>query len=93
VDEPKSLYNNWEVPNDEGSELYIQVHQFVSEIMNRMVERGYKIRDVAGIMHSAVGVAEAETCLVRNTQQYKRENSLSAEDRERVADGLSPIGG
>lgn len=70
--ELKSLYNEWESSTTEGHELYSEVSRALEPIMQRMEEKGFRLREVAHVMHSAIGELEAVHCLTRNMAAYKK---------------------
>lgn len=72
MDALKSLYNDWEVSTPEANELYREISLALEPIMKRMVAGGFKIRDVAHTMHSAVGELEAYHCIRRNSDAHSR---------------------
>ena len=68
----KSLYNNWEVSGEIGNALFNEALDALQPIMDRHVAKGYRIREIAHQMVSAVTMLEAETCIRRNSQMYKQ---------------------
>lgn len=67
----QSLYNNWEVSSEVGNNVFTEALDALQPIMERYVADGYRIREIAHQMTSAVMMLEAETCIRRNTQMYK----------------------
>jgi hypothetical protein len=67
----KSLYNDWEVSTEVGNELWDESFRALKPIMQRYMEMGYPIRQIAHEMLGAVTILEAETNLLRNTKMHQ----------------------
>jgi hypothetical protein len=67
----KSLYNDWEVSTEVGNELWDESYRALKPILQRYMEMGYPLRQIAHEMLSAVTLLESETCLLRNTKMHK----------------------
>ena len=67
----KSLYTDWEVSTEVGNELFDESFRALKPIMQRYVELGYPIRQIAHEMISSITILESETNLLRNMKMHK----------------------
>ena len=67
----KSLYNDWEVSTEAGNELFDESFRALKPIMQRYMDMGYPIRQIAHEMIGSVTILEAETNLLRNMKMHK----------------------
>ena len=67
----KSLYNDWEVSTEVGNALFDESFRALKPIMQRYMEMGYPIRQIAHEMLSSITMLEAETNIIRNTTMHK----------------------
>lgn len=73
----KHLYNEgYESSTTEGNALFEEFCRALRPIFERMNAAGYSIREVSHTAFSAVGLTEAETVLLRNLDQHKREQEI-----------------
>src|SRR5579863_8326475 len=67
----RSLYSDWEVSTEVGNELFEESYGALKPIMQRYMEKGYPIRQIAHEMLSSITMLESETCLLRNMKMHK----------------------
>jgi hypothetical protein len=73
----KHLYNEgYESSTAEGNALFVEFCRAIGPIFKRMCAEGYSVREVAHTAFSAVGMTEAETVLLRNLEEHKREQEI-----------------
>ena len=51
---PKSFYDKDEHYSDDGLELDTEMNAALSTIYKKWIEKGYKIRDITGLLHSTI---------------------------------------